>query len=196
MAGRRKSLSTGDIARHCQVTPATVVNWIKAGKLQVYTTPGGQYRMEVDAFVSFLQQNQLPIPEELQPSNERRVLLIDNDPEVLERATQAIATRMPTVILEESDNGIDGLLKLGTFRPHAVVLDLKLPSVDAVEICRRLRAGADTRSMFIVAVGDGDPDSEITRKARRVGVDALLTRPLNYDELSRALARLLKLPAF
>jgi excisionase family DNA binding protein len=50
MAVRRKSLSTGDIARYCQVTPATVVNWIKANKLDVYTTPGGQYRMEVEEF--------------------------------------------------------------------------------------------------------------------------------------------------
>ena len=67
MALRRKSLSTGDIARYCQVTPATVVNWIKAEKLQVYTTPGGQYRMEVNDFVGFLETNKLPIPEELQP---------------------------------------------------------------------------------------------------------------------------------
>jgi CheY-like chemotaxis protein len=194
MAARRKSLSTGDIARHCQVTPATVVNWIKAKKLEVYTTPGGQYRMDVADFVRFLQANHLPIPEELQPSNERRVLLIDNDPEVLERATHHIAERLPTVILDESDNAIDGLLKMGGLKPHAVVLDLQLPNIDVAEVCRRLRAGPDTRNMFIVVVSGEDADSEIVRKVRRVGVDAMVTRPLSFDELGRTLSRLLKLP--
>ena len=193
MALRRKSLSTGDIARYCQVTPATVVNWIKAEKLQVYTTPGGQYRMEVNDFVGFLETNKLPIPEELQPSNERRVLLIDNDPEVLERATQAIAEHLPTVILEESDNGVDGLLKMGGLKPHALVLDLSLPNIDVAEICRRLRASNEMRNVFIVAVSSAEADSEIVRKVRRAGVDAFLARPISYDELTRTLGRLLKL---
>ena len=193
MAARRKSLSTGDIARHCQVTPATVVNWIKAKKLEVYTTPGGQYRMEAKDFVTFLEDNRLPIPEELQPSNERRVLLIDNDPSVLERATQAIAEHLPTVILEESDNGVDGLLKMGGFKPHAVVLDVNLPNFDVSEVCRRLRASHDMRNMFIVAVGSSDTDTDSARKVRRAGVDAFLPRPLVYLELTRTLGRLLKL---
>ncbi|MBZ0136135.1 MAG: response regulator [Planctomycetes bacterium] len=194
MAVRRKSLSTGDIARHCQVTPATVVNWIKGDKLDVYTTPGGQYRMDVGDFVDFLRDNKLPIPEELQPSNERRLLLIDNDPEVLEKATQTIAQSLPTVILEESDNGYDGLIKLGGFRPHAVVLDLNLPNIDVAEGVRRLRANQDTRNMFVIAVGGDDTDADVMRRVRRIGVDAMLNRPLKYDELTRTLARLLKLP--
>lgn len=194
MAVRRKSLSTGDIARYCQVTPATVVNWIKADKLQVYTTPGGQYRMDVGDFVDFLRDNKLPIPEELQPSNERRLLLIDNDPEVLERATQTIAQELPTIILEESDNGYDGLIKLGSFKPHAVVLDMALPTMDVSEAVRRLRANNDTRNMFVITVGGDEVDPEVMRKVRRIGVDAMLNRPLKYDELTRTLARLLKLP--
>lgn len=193
MALRRKSLSTGDIARYCQVTPATVVNWIKADKLQVYTTPGGQYRMDVGEFVKFLQENRLPIPEELQPSNERRVLLIDNDPAVLERATQAIAQALPSIILEDSDNGFDGLIKMGSFKPNATVLDLALPNIDTSEVVRRLRANQDTRNMFVVAVGGAEADPDLVRKVRRVGVDAFLERPLSMDELNRTLARLLKL---
>ena len=194
MAVRRKSLSTGDIARYCQVTPATVVNWIKAGKLEVYTTPGGQYRMDVGDFVDFLRENKLPIPEELQPSNERRLLLIDNDPEVLERATQAIAQALSTVIVEESDNGYDGLIKLGSFKPHAVLIDMALPGIDVGEAVRRLRANNETRNMFVVTVGGDEADPEVMRKVRRIGVDAMLNRPLKYDELTRTIARLLKLP--
>jgi hypothetical protein len=49
--------------------------------------------------------------------------------------------------------------------------------------------------MFLVAVNGGDADSDLVRKVRRIGVDAMLNHPLNFDELSRTLSRLLKLPA-
>lgn len=194
MVVRRKSLSTGDIARHCQVTPATVVNWIKAGKLEVYSTPGGQYRMKVADFVAFLKDGGLPIPEELQPANERRVMLIHQDPGVLERATQTIAQYLPSVILDESNDAYDGLIKVGALKPHALLIDLGLPQVDPVEICRRLRHNRSTRNMFVIAVASKNAEGDVLRRVRRVGVDEVVNDPLDFEALTRTLGRLLKLP--
>jgi CheY-like chemotaxis protein len=194
MGVRRKTLSTGDIARHCQVTPATVVNWIKAGKLNVYTTPGGQYRMEIDEFIKFLQENRFPIPEELAPAKERRVLVVDDDPEILELATEALAEYLPNIIIEESGDGYDALLKIGSFQPHAVVLDLMMPRVDGAEVCRRLRANTETRNIFIIAVSGLAADSDLVRKVKRIGVDAFFTKPLDFAEVAKTLGTLLKAP--
>ncbi|MHC4839450.1 MAG: response regulator [Planctomycetota bacterium] len=195
MAVRRKSLSTGDIARHCQVTPATVVNWIKAGKLNVYTTPGGQYRMNLSEFISFLEKNNFPIPEDLQPSSEKRVLIVDDDPEVLEQATMAIAEHLTGVILEESSDGYDALLKVGGFKPHGLVLDLMMPRVDGAEVVRRLRANQETRNIYIVAVCGAAADNELVRRVKRIGVDAFYTKPLDYSEVARQLGKLMKVKA-
>lgn len=195
MAVRRKSLSTGDIARHCQVTPATVVNWIKADKLDVYTTPGGQYRMNLENFVAFLEKNNFPIPEELQPDHERRVLVVDDDPEILELATMALSEHLPTIILEESSDGYDALLKIGSFKPHAIVLDLMMPRVDGAEVCRRLRANQDTRNIFIVAVSGLAADNELVRRVKRIGVDAFFTKPLDFADVAKQLSKLMKIKA-
>lgn len=195
MAVRRKSLSTGDIARHCQVTPATVVNWIKAGKLDVYTTPGGQYRMNLENFIGFLEKNNFPIPEELQPDNERRVLVVDDDPEILELATMALSEHLPTIILEESSDGYDALLKIGSFKPHAIVLDLMMPRVDGAEVCRRLRANQDTRNIFIIAVSGLAADNELVRRVKRIGVDAFFTKPLDFADVAKQLSKLMKIKA-
>ncbi|MBX3460562.1 MAG: response regulator [Planctomycetes bacterium] len=194
MAVRRKSLSTGDIARYCQVTPATVVNWIKANKLEVYTTPGGQYRMEVEAFLKFLDKNRFPVPEDLAPAKERRILVVDDDPEILERATEALGELLPNVVIEESGDGYDALLKIGSFKPHAVVLDLMMARLDGAEVCRRLRANSDTRNMFIVAMSGLAADSDLVRKVKRIGVDGFFTKPLDYAELAKAVGKLLKVP--
>ena len=189
---RRNSLSTGDIARHCQVTPATVVNWIKAGKLKVYSTPGGQYRMEVKEFIDFLNENKFPIPEELAPASARRILVIDDDEEILELASEALAEYLPNATSETSSDGYDGLLKIGAFRPHAIVLDLMMPRVDGAEVCRRLRGNVDTKNIFIIAVSGLAADNELVRKVKRIGVDDFFTKPLKYEEVAKSLKKLLK----
>lgn len=191
MGARRKTLSTGDIARYCQVTPATVVNWIKADKLKVYATPGGQYRMEVEEFLKFLDENRFPVPEELAPTKERRVLVVDDDPEILELTTEALGEHLPNVIIEESADGYDALLKIGSFKPHAVVLDLMMPRVDGAEVCRRLRANPETRNIFIVAVTGMAADSNLVRKVKRIGVDGFFSKPLDFADVAKALAKLL-----
>jgi CheY-like chemotaxis protein len=192
MGARRKSLSTGDIARHCQVTPATVVNWIKAGKLEVYMTPGGQYRMDSRKFVDFLRENRFPVPEEFDDAQERRILVVDDDPEIVELATEALGTYLNGVVIEQSSDGYDALMKIGGFKPHALVLDVMMPRVDGAEVCRRMRQNADTRNIFIVAVSGLAPDNELVRRIRRIGVDAFFSKPLDYAEVARKLAELLR----
>lgn len=189
---RRSSLSTGDIARHCQVTPATVVNWIKAGKLKVYSTPGGQYRMDVKAFIEFLNENRFPVPEELAPASERRILVIDDDEDLLKLATDALEEYMPNAEIETSSDGYDGLMKIGSFKPHAIILDLMMPRMDGVEVCRRLRGNPDTRNIFIIAVSGLAADNEMVRKVKRIGVDDFFTKPLKYEEIAKSLKKLLK----
>lgn len=192
MAARRKSLSTGDIARYCQVTPATVVNWIKAGKLEVYTTPGGQYRMDSKAFVEFLEKNHFPVPEELSPGNERRLLIVDDDADILEVASEALSESLPNVTIETSSDGYEALMKIGSFKPHALLLDLMMPRMDGAEVCRRLRSNQDTRNIFIVAVSGLAADNELVRKVKRIGVDDFFTKPLDYNQVAKSLAKMLK----
>ena len=64
-----RPLTTGDVARYCHVTPQAVLKWIKAGKLQAYSTPGGQHRVEQRTFVEFLHEYEMPVPAEFQNFN-------------------------------------------------------------------------------------------------------------------------------
>lgn len=194
MSVRRKTLSTGDIARHCNVTPATVVNWIKAGKLKVYTTPGGQYRMELPDFLKFLGDGGLPVPDELAPSRQRRILVVDGDPAGLQRVVEKLSPMLPDALVEGSADGYEALIKIGAFAPNAVVLDLMVPGLDGAEVVRRLRSSTETRNMFLCAVSGVAADNEVVRRVKRIGVDAFFTRPLDVPELARQLARLLKTP--
>ena len=58
-----RPLTTGQVARLCHVSTVTVRNWIKAGRLEAYTLPGGHYRITPEAFKAFLRRYSIPISE-------------------------------------------------------------------------------------------------------------------------------------
>jgi excisionase family DNA binding protein len=60
-----QTLTTGQAARYCCVSQATIINWIKKGKLEAYATPGGHYRILLPNFLSFLEMYRMPVDSEL-----------------------------------------------------------------------------------------------------------------------------------
>ena len=56
-----KPLTTGEVARICQVSQATVLNWIRDRGLGAYATPGGHYRVPPSELREFAARYQLPI---------------------------------------------------------------------------------------------------------------------------------------
>lgn len=56
----RKWLSTGQAARMCAVTPATILNWIRNGRLEGIRTPGGHYRVKFETLGPLLDQQRAP----------------------------------------------------------------------------------------------------------------------------------------
>src|SRR3954467_12391551 len=75
--------------------------------------------------------------------------------------------------------GEDGLAQAGTERPDLIVLDLMLPDVDGIEVCRRLRKDSDVPILMLTA-RDEDVDKII---GLEVGADDYLTKPFNPREL-------------
>ena len=57
---KASSLSTGTVADYCGVDRATVLRWIKAGKLVAYVTPGGHHRVLAETLSGFLSDMGLP----------------------------------------------------------------------------------------------------------------------------------------
>jgi excisionase family DNA binding protein len=53
-------LTTGQTAHRCAVTPATVLNWIRSGRLEAIRTPGGHYRVKLEKLQPLLQQQKTP----------------------------------------------------------------------------------------------------------------------------------------
>ncbi|MCA6064062.1 helix-turn-helix domain-containing protein [Thalassolituus marinus] len=76
----KQALTTGEVAKYCGVNFRTVIRWIERGHLDAYKLPGrGDNRIPVSSFITFLQDNNMPVPEDLTLGGRTLVLLADSD---------------------------------------------------------------------------------------------------------------------
>ncbi len=119
-----------------------------------------------------------------------RLLVIDDDP-ALQRALRIALTALGHEVLTAS-SGERGLSETALGSPEVIVVDLGLPDIDGVEVCRRLREWST--SSIIVLSADGREDRKIA--ALDAGADDYMTKPFGMGELqARVRAALRRRPA-
>src|SRR5712664_395821 len=82
-------------------------------------------------------------------------------------------------VVRTAATGRDALKQVAAEKPSLVVLDLMLPDIDGVEVCKRIRQGSDLPILMLTA-RDEDVDKII---GLEVGADDYLTKPFNPREL-------------
>lgn len=185
-----KTYTTHDIGRFCDVYPSSVANWIHSGKIKSYQTPGGHHRVSRKDLLNFLTELKIPIPAELQ--GRARVLIVDDDEEMARVIARAFSRRGDEFEAEVCGNGIEALIRIGQEPPDLVILDIVLPKMDGIQVCRVLKAKPETRDIKIVAItGRKLPFSE--KRLEEVRVEALFRKPLDLVELVSKAAELLRM---
>jgi two-component system, OmpR family, KDP operon response regulator KdpE len=110
-------------------------------------------------------------------SNAPHILVIDDEPQIL-RAMRTILTEKQFRVTT-ANHGEEGLALAATGEPDLVILDLGLPDIDGVEVCRRLREWTQT-PIIILSVRDSERDKVA---ALDMGADDYLTKPFGIEEL-------------
>jgi two-component system KDP operon response regulator KdpE len=105
------------------------------------------------------------------------ILAIDDEPQLLEALETILEGR--GYRLRTAPNGAMGLDAVAEERPDVVLLDLAMPGVDGVEVCRRLRAFSRVPILVLSALSD-----EARKvKALDAGADDYVTKPFGVEEL-------------
>ncbi len=177
MAERLVTLTTGEIAKYLNVNYITVIRWINKGRLKAHKLPArGDRRVEIHDFLEFLRKNDLPIPDDLKPYL-RRILIVDDD---------VALTQVMLRILEESGfevkighDGFSAGQLLGIFQPVVMILDLKMPGLDGMQVLERLRSD-ESPSPVRVLVVSGASKRELDA-AIAAGADDILSKPFMND---------------
>lgn len=183
MDRREDLLTTGDIARRCRVTTNAVKKWIRERNLPAFRTPGGHFRIKEGDFDAFSAHYRFAAPVARAPKG-RRVLVVDDDPAVLRVVVDALSEPQMGLTIASASDGYEALIAIGRFRPDVLVLDLRMPRVDGLEVCRLLKSSPATRDIAILVL-TGYPTRANVRRWRERQVDAILTKPVKLADLVR-----------
>lgn len=178
--------TTYDIGRMIGTDPTTVHKWIDKGLMRGYRTPGGHRRVRADDLRTFLLAHKMPVPKELGGPDHLRVLLVDDDAQLLKTVSKALKRLRPNWELVTLSSGIEALLRMQTLAPDAVVLDIFMPELDGFEVCRRMQARQETSGIKLIAA-TGRHTADVEKKALAAGAFACLKKPLAGPDLVEAI---------
>lgn len=115
------------------------------------------------------------------------ILVVDDDRAVRESLRRSLSFNGYTV--DTAHDGLDALEKLAENRPDALVLDVMMPRVDGLEVCRRLRGAGDDLPILMLTARDSVSERVAGLDA---GADDYLPKPFALEELLARLRALLR----
>jgi CheY-like chemotaxis protein len=108
------------------------------------------------------------------------------------RALKRSGVTNPIVVLRDGAEAVEYFLgppgERGPWRPHLVLLDLKLPKLDGFEVLKRLRADERTRMLPVVILTSSDEQRDLV-EAYRLGVNSYIRKPIDFAQYAETVQK-------
>lgn len=188
-----KAFGTHDVARICNVTPPTVINWVEEGKIPFFTTGGGHRRVWAKDLIAFMREHNMPVPAALLVRSKLVFLIVDDEKEIRRVITRVLRSAYPDAGIEEAIDGFEAGYKIKSLLPTLVILDIQLPEVNGIKICEIMRGDPDLRNISILAM-TGNSIAESRTRILEAGADEFIGKPFAIQELTEKIRNLLANP--
>ena len=122
------------------------------------------------------------------------ILLVEDNAQDAELAIRALQKRNLANHLHHVEDGAEALEfffgeNAANRRPRLVLLDLKLPKVDGLEVLRELRQREKTRTIAVVDLTSSHEDRDL-RTAYSLGVNSYIVKPVDFNKFAAVVAQL------
>ena len=131
--------------------------------------------------------------------NSVEILLVEDNPNDLELALHALKKNNLTnhiQVVRDGAEALDFLFGSGAFAgreinhtPKVILLDLKLPKVDGMEVLKRIKADERTHSIPVVVLTSSREERDIV-ESYRLGVNSYITKPVDFEQFTEAVRQL------
>jgi len=128
-------------------------------------------------------------------NEEVEIMLVEDDPTDAELTLRAfrknkLANRMKHVT--DGEEALNFLFAKGAYsdrlekdKPRVILLDLKLPKIDGLEVLKAIREDASTRFIPVVMMTSSNEERDLI-ESYKLGVNSYITKPIEFDEFSKA----------
>jgi len=158
MAKGKNVLTTGDVARICNVAPRTVSKWFDTGQLKGYRIPGSKdRRIPVSELIRFMKAHNIPAASP--PVGKIRILVADSHEESASALANALRTKAGyevQIVVSNFEAGVT----IQKFAPHVLLINLLAKGIDAAGICRNIRTDEDLQTIKVIALANRLSGSE------------------------------------
>ncbi len=131
----------------------------------------------------------------MHPMNEVEILLVEDNPADAELALRALKKNHlanNVTWVKDGEQALDFVFARGAFSqrkvengPRVILLDLKLPKVDGMEVLRQVKRDSRTRVIPVVALTSSREEKDIV-ESYQLGVNSYIVKPVDFDKFMQA----------
>jgi CheY-like chemotaxis protein len=130
---------------------------------------------------------------------EFEIIIVEDDPNDAELITRALRKHNLAnkhILLKDGAEALDFLFGKGSFadeyddgHPKVILLDLKLPKVNGIEVLRKIKSDERTKKIPVVILTSSREDRDL-KDAYDLGVNSYVTKPIKFDEFAKVVSDL------
>ncbi len=180
MVNGKQVLTTGQVARICNVAPRTVSKWFDTGQLRGYRIPGSRdRRIPLNQLIRFMKANGIPLDKI--ENGLTRILIVDEQKDLTDLLAGALTERNGfEVRVAATAFEAGGLTQ--EFRPAVVVVDVDLPGIDGRTLSRFIAGRSELHGTRFIGVS-ASLDETQQQTLRQQGFHNTLAKPFNIQQL-------------
>lgn len=181
--------TTGESAEICNLSQQTIIRCFDSGQLQGFRVPGSKFRrIPRDFLIKFMKENRIPLGQ--LESDKLRVLVVDDDPQIVELFSDALKGDGRFEIAT-AQSGYDAGVLTQQFRPDVVVLDYMLPDINGNVVCKTIRDNPDLADIKILIISGVVNPAEV-QELMEAGADDFIKKPFNIENVIERMVELVR----
>jgi len=173
-------LTTGEVAKICNVAPRTVSKWFDSGALSGYRIPGSKdRRIPLNQLIRFMKLHGMPLDGLM--TGATRVMIVDDEHEIVD-VIEKILEDEAKYEVEVAKNGFQAGVIAERFRPHVILVDLHLKDIDPKEIIAMVKRSSDLQLTKVIALSGKYTEAE-AKGLTALGYDGFLKKPFHVRQV-------------
>ncbi len=127
----------------------------------------------------------------MENNNQVEILLVEDNPNDVEMALRALKKNKianNVLVAGDGEEALDFIFKRGKYldrpkkdRPRIILLDLKLPKVDGLEVLREIKSDPETKVIPVIVMTSSKEETDMI-ESYRLGVNSYIVKPVDFDK--------------